>query len=142
MVEIIEAVIEYARALGLQYGILFLGWILAVFLLWRFVSNRDATEVALTLARNSHSEELRQARENFERRLEETSDQLSDDLKAAHTQIQALHQHHLSMISSITDKRISDMRDVVEDYNSMAESTMAALDKLSEAISQKKTSKR
>lgn len=124
--------------LSVENGIFALGWILALFLLWRVLEDKSNANTKIAEARQLNDEELRKVRSEFDRRLEEELDQHSEDLRTAHTKIQELHQHHLIMIAEMADKRISDIKEVVEDYNSMAESTMAALDKLTQAIARPK----
>lgn len=124
--------------LSVENGLLSLGWILALILLWRFLDDKSHTSTKISEARQQNDEDLRKARAEFDRRLEEATDQHAEDLKTAHGKIQELHQYHLTMISDMSEKRISDIKEVVEDYNSMAESTMAALDKLTQAIARPK----
>jgi DNA anti-recombination protein RmuC len=146
--------------LSVENGILAGGWVLAIYLLFKFLSKKEAEATALESAqrehaielkglRGSHAEELKQMRityaeeltsmrESYEKRMMETEDELGEQLKEATSKINGLNAAHIQMISEMADKRIEDIKSVTEDYNAMAESVRLALEKIALGLGRKR----
>lgn len=114
--EFIELLITLANA-ALQYGPLGFGWVLAVALIIFFFVTVKAKD----------------------KELASVKQQQAKDVKFWNDKLEKLHDKQSNMVTDLTEKRVEDLKELVEDYNDLATSVVTSLDKLSSGISNKRS---
>jgi hypothetical protein len=112
-------VFELIASLGsaaLQYGALGFGWVLAVILLAYFIRSLKARDKELMQVKTQHI----------------------NDVKLWGSKLEQLHEKQSKIVSDLTDKRVEDLKELVDDYNEIATSMVTSLDKLASSIKSKK----
>lgn len=102
-------------AVALQYGALGFGWVLAVILLGYFIRS------------------IR----NKEKELQQVKTQHINDVKAWSSKLSELHNKQNEIVTNLTDKRVEDLKELVDDYNDLTTSVVTSLDKLANSIKSK-----
>lgn len=145
--------------LNVENGILAGGWVLAIYLLWKFLSNKDEKTTAISALLEKHTEDKQTMREAHEekmtslrdiyenqlnelrklhdQRVDEAETEFNERLKEASDRLYELNQTHVKMITDLSEKRIEDLKVMSEDYNKMAESVRTALEKLAQHLTRK-----
>lgn len=129
---------QFRQILTAENGLFGLGWGIALGLMYRFFSKKDAYDVKLAEAVSKHADELDAARAAYDKKIEEVQAGYAKDLRETHLKIQEMQSAHTDRISRLSDKRIDDFKSVTEDYNTLAESVLLALEKMTQAMSKPK----
>lgn len=109
---------ELLASLGsaaLQYGALGFGWVLAVILLAYFIRSLKARDKELMQVKTQHI----------------------NDVKLWGSKLEQLHEKQSKVVAELSDKRVDDLKELVEDYNEIATSMVTSLDKLANSIKSK-----
>lgn len=107
--------LELLTSLGkvaLEYGALGFGWVLAVILLIYFIRSLKARDKELMQVKTQHI----------------------NDVKQWSAKLVQLHEKQNSLVTDLTEKRVDDLKELIEDYNDLATSVVTSLDKLAGSI--------
>lgn len=99
-------------SVALQYGALGFGWVLAVVLLGYFIKSLRTKDKELQQVKTQHINDVK----NWSAKLGE------------------LHGKQTAIVTDLTDKRVEDLKELVEDYNELTTSVVTSLDKLANSI--------
>lgn len=111
---------ELIASLGstaLQYGALGFGWVLAVILLIYFIKSLKSKD----------------------KELADIKDQNAEDIKLWTNKLEELHNKQTDIVTDLTDRRVEDLKELVNDYNELATNVVTSLDKLASSIKAKKS---
>ena len=101
------------------YGAASIGWILAGFFLWQILSKRRAVDASVTEA----NKQLVEAKDKYIKEIQDMNDKFAQ-----------LSAKHIDIVSTITEARIEDLKELSADYNQLASETLRTMDKLVVAL--------
>jgi len=103
----------------LTYGTSALGWVVSAVLAWVMVRKKQGDDKSI---------------DNIQTKLLETKDEYINKVQAMNDKLGELNLKHAEVISHISEKRVEDLKDLTEEYNKLATSTLRTLDKFVVAI--------
>lgn len=122
MTETITAILETITSVIAPYGILGIGWIVSIGLFLVFIkawaSERKKSEASTET-------------------LEKVRGEYIEELKGMNDELQILNDKHNEIVNEISEKRIEDLKELTNDYNNLASSTISTLDRLVKVLENK-----
>ena len=102
-----------------SYGLLGAGWLIAFVMLAYFIRSLKAKDKELMQIKTQHI----------------------NDVTQWSAKLELLHSKQNEIVTELNDRRVDDLKELVEDYNEIATSMVSSLDKLANSIKTKHKSK-
>lgn len=136
----INTVLNYLITILAPYSVLGIGWIIAFIMIAYFLKSLKSKDKLLIdkdkqLKNKDREVDIQLAAKDKE--LLDIQTQHIRDVEGWSKRLDEIHSKQNNMITELTDKRVDDLKGLVEDYNELATSVVTSLDKLANNIKSK-----